>query len=81
MPADACAARRSTSRSRETSPSTASRRASDPGPARLVDGRIEVVGSLTFPFSDFAIEPPNIAGFVSVESEGTLEFLLVLVTA
>lgn len=49
-----------------------------PAQARLADGRIEVVGRLTFPFSDFAIEPPNIAGFVSVENEGTLEFLLVL---
>jgi polyisoprenoid-binding protein YceI len=49
-----------------------------PAQARLADGRIEVVGSLTFPFSDFAIEPPNIAGFVSVENEGTLEFLLAL---
>jgi hypothetical protein len=46
-----------------------------PGSARLADGRTEVVGSLTFPFSDFAIQPPNIAGLVSVESEGTLEFL------
>jgi len=47
-----------------------------PAQARLADGRIEVVGSLTFPFADFAIEPPDIAGFVSVENEGTLEFLL-----
>jgi polyisoprenoid-binding protein YceI len=49
-----------------------------PAQTRLNGGRIEVVGSLTFPFADFAIEPPNIAGFVSVEDEGTLEFLVVL---
>ena len=49
-----------------------------PAQARLDGSSIEVVGSLTFPFADFAIEPPNIAGFVSVHDEGTLEFKLVL---
>lgn len=46
--------------------------------ARLTGGRIEVAGSLTFPFADFAMDPPNIAGFVTVEDEGTLEFRVVL---
>lgn len=49
-----------------------------PAQARLVGSTIEVVGSLAFPFADFDIEPPNIAGFVSVHDEGTLEFKLVL---
>jgi polyisoprenoid-binding protein YceI len=49
-----------------------------PAQARLVADQIEVVGSLTFAFADFAIEPPNIAGFVTVDEEGTLEFLLIL---
>lgn len=49
-----------------------------PAQARLVGDQIEVVGSLTFAFADFAIEPPNIAGFVTVDEEGTLEFLLIL---
>jgi polyisoprenoid-binding protein YceI len=49
-----------------------------PAKARLADGRIEVVGSLAFALADFAIDPPNIAGFVSVENSGTLEFLLAL---
>jgi polyisoprenoid-binding protein YceI len=41
--------------------------------------RIEVVGSLTFPFSDFGMEAPNVGGVVTVESNPTLEFKLVLV--
>lgn len=52
-----------------------------PAQAQLQDGKIQIVGSLTFPFSDYAIEAPNIAGFVSVEEEGTLEFLVVLTRA
>jgi len=41
-------------------------------------GRIEVVGSLTFPFDDFAMTAPNVGGFVTVESNPTLELKLVL---
>ena len=52
-----------------------------PAQARLVADTVEVAGSLTFPFADFDIEPPDIAGFVTVEDEGTLEFLLVLTKA
>jgi polyisoprenoid-binding protein YceI len=42
--------------------------------ARLTGTQIEVVGSLTFPFSDFNMVPPSIGGFVSVENNATLEF-------
>jgi polyisoprenoid-binding protein YceI len=42
--------------------------------ARLDGSVIQVVGSYQFPFSDFAINAPNIAGFVAVEDHGTLEF-------
>ncbi len=49
-----------------------------PAQARLVDGRIEIAGSLDFPFADFNIVPPDIAGFVTVHDTGTMEFKLVL---
>ena len=39
---------------------------------------VEAAGALTFPFSDFGMDPPNIGGFVTVESDPTLEFKLVL---
>jgi polyisoprenoid-binding protein YceI len=52
-----------------------------PAEARLTGETIEVLGSLAFPFSDFGMEPPNIAGFVSVEDDATLEFLVVLAPA
>jgi polyisoprenoid-binding protein YceI len=45
---------------------------------QLNDGRVELDGKLTFPFSDFGMEPPSIGGFVSVEPDATLEFTLVL---
>ncbi len=41
-------------------------------------GRAEVVGSLTFPMSDFGITPPSIGNFVTVEPDATLEFQLFL---
>jgi polyisoprenoid-binding protein YceI len=49
-------------------------------PAKAVhtaDG-VQVLGSLTFPFSDFGMTPPSIGGFVSVENDATLEFLIAL---
>ena len=47
-----------------------------------VNGRvIQVLGSLDFPFSDFAINAPDIGGFVSVQDHGTLEFLVNLAKA
>jgi polyisoprenoid-binding protein YceI len=42
--------------------------------AQLNGGVVQILGSLTFPFSDYAINPPNVAGFVTVEDHGTLEF-------
>jgi polyisoprenoid-binding protein YceI len=49
-------------------------------PAKAVhtSNGIEVLGSLTFPFSDFGMTPPSIGGFVSVEDDATLEFLIAL---
>jgi len=45
--------------------------------AQLVDGTIQVAGSLTFPLSDYAIVAPNVGGFiVSIADDGTLEFLV-----
>jgi polyisoprenoid-binding protein YceI len=47
-----------------------------PAKAQLNGGVIQVLGSLSFPFSDYDISAPNIGGFVSVEDNGTLEFLV-----
>jgi polyisoprenoid-binding protein YceI len=47
-----------------------------PAQAQLNGRLIQIAGSLTFPLSDYGINPPNIAGFVSVEDNGTLEFLV-----
>ena len=48
-----------------------------PAQAQLVNGTIQVAGSLTFPLSDYAIVAPNIGGFiVSIADNGTLEFLV-----
>ena len=43
---------------------------------RLGDDTIELAGSAPIAFADFAIEPPSVAGVVTVEDEGTLEFKL-----
>jgi polyisoprenoid-binding protein YceI len=41
------------------------------------DGRdVQVVGNLPIVFSDHDIEAPNVAGFVSVQDEGEMEFQL-----
>ena len=46
--------------------------------ARMIDReRLELVGRAPIDFADFAIEPPSVAGLVSVRSRGTLEFRLV----
>ena len=42
---------------------------------RSGDG-IELVGSSRIEFAEFGIEPPSVAGFVTVEDQGTLEFKL-----
>jgi polyisoprenoid-binding protein YceI len=46
--------------------------------ARMTGSKIELVGSITFPFSQFGMTPPSIGGFVSVENNATLEFQLLL---
>ena len=50
-----------------------------PAQARLVGGRIEVAGSLSFPFSDFQIQPPRLGPVVSISDSGTMEFSLIFV--
>jgi len=45
---------------------------------RISGGKGELVGSLTFPMSDYNITPPSIGGFVTVEPNATMEFKLVL---
>jgi polyisoprenoid-binding protein YceI len=37
---------------------------------------VELVGSVPIAFADFAIEPPSVAGFVTVRDTGRLEFRL-----
>src|SRR2546430_10261236 len=46
--------------------------------ARLSGSQIELVGSITFPFSDFGMTPPSIGGFVSVQDNATMEVQLQL---
>lgn len=43
---------------------------------RLGGDTIELVGEAPIAFADFQIEPPSVAGVVTVEDEGTLEFKL-----
>ena len=57
------------------------KRVTIPVQAKVVGDQIEVVGSLTFPMSDFAIEPPSIPPFVQVEPQGTMEFKVRLTKA
>ena len=45
--------------------------------ARLDGSKIELVGSITFPFSEFAMTPPSIGGFVTVQDNATMEFQVV----
>jgi len=50
-----------------------------PVTARLESAsRLAVAGSLTFPWSEFAMQAPDVAGFVTVESDPTMEFSLIL---
>src|SRR5438128_2263154 len=46
--------------------------------ARLTGSKIELVGSITFPFSQFGMTPPSIGGFVTVQNNATMEFQLML---
>jgi hypothetical protein len=41
------------------------------------DGGVELVGRAKIRFADFGIEPPSVAGLVTVKSEGRLEFRVV----
>jgi polyisoprenoid-binding protein YceI len=45
---------------------------------RVAGGRLELVGSAPIQFARFGIEPPSVAGFLSVRDHGVLEFRLVL---
>jgi polyisoprenoid-binding protein YceI len=45
---------------------------------RLSGERLELVGSAPIRFASFAIEPPSVAGVVTVSDHGVLEFRLVL---
>ncbi len=42
------------------------------------DDAVEAVGKLTFPWGEFGMEAPSVAGFVSVEPQATMEFDLKL---
>jgi len=46
--------------------------------ARMTGSKIELVGSITFPFSQFGMTPPSIGGFVTVQDNATMEFQLLL---
>ncbi len=46
--------------------------------ARLSGSQVELVGSTTFPFSEFDMTPPSIGGFVTVQDNATMEFDLKL---
>ena len=46
--------------------------------ARLTGSKIELVGTITFPFSQFGMTPPSIGGFVTVQKNATMEFQLLL---
>jgi len=53
-----------------------------PAQAVLIDGQIQVAGSLTFPLADFDITAPNVGGFIlSIADQGALEFVVVFAKA
>jgi polyisoprenoid-binding protein YceI len=54
------------------------KRVTIPLDVQLTGAQGQVVGSLKFPFSDFGMTPPSVGGFVTVESDATLEFKLLL---
>jgi polyisoprenoid-binding protein YceI len=54
------------------------KRVTIPLQARVSGSTLDAVGSLTFPWGDFDMTAPSVAGFVSVEDEATLEFDLKL---
>jgi polyisoprenoid-binding protein YceI len=49
-----------------------------PAQAKVADGTVQVLGSVSFPLSDYGIVAPNIGGFIiSIADEGALEFVAV----
>jgi polyisoprenoid-binding protein YceI len=51
------------------------RSVSIPAQTQLVNGTVQVAGSITFALADFDIVAPNVGGFIiSIADEGTLEF-------
>ncbi len=49
-----------------------------PAQAKLADGTVQVLGSISFPLADYDITAPNIGGFiVSIADQGALEFVAV----
>jgi polyisoprenoid-binding protein YceI len=46
--------------------------------AERKNGQIEIVGDIPVLFSDYSIQNPSFAGFVTTQNHGILEFLLVL---
>ena len=49
-----------------------------PAKARLVNGTVQVAGSIGFALSDYAMTAPNVGGFiVSIADQGALEFVAV----
>ena len=41
---------------------------------RVTSSKIETVGSITFPWSEFNMEAPSVGGFVTVTNSATMEF-------
>ena len=56
---------------------TAERSAAKPGAAKHGGNQIEVAGDIPVLFSDYHIQNPSFAGFVTTQDHGLLEFLLV----
>ncbi len=49
-----------------------------PMAAQVVNGHIEVAGNLDILMGDFRIHPPDIAGFVTVDIHGSMEYRVVM---
>ena len=54
------------------------RRVTIPVAVQRAGENVELAGSITFPFSDFGMEPPSVPPLVSVGNDATMEFKLVL---
>jgi polyisoprenoid-binding protein YceI len=54
------------------------KRVTIPVQGRVDAGGFQAVGSLKFPMSMFAIDPPSVGGVVTVEPDATLEFKVVM---